>query len=114
MVMYNEDANYIHAEALADRSGPQYVQAYQRAYDFFTERGFKPQFEKLDNEAPRALDAFCKAHGVQLERAPPHMHRTNKAERAIRTFKNHMIASLSSTSPVFRWLHGMLSSHKSR
>ena len=32
---------------------------------------------------------------------PPHAHRRNAAERAIRTFKNHFIAGLASTDPTF-------------
>ena len=32
---------------------------------------------------------------------PPGIHRTNAAERAIRTFKNHFIAGLSSVHPGF-------------
>ncbi len=32
---------------------------------------------------------------------PPHMHRRNAAERAIRTFKNHFIATLATTNKMF-------------
>ena len=32
---------------------------------------------------------------------PPHLHRQNAAERAIRTFKNHFIAGLASLPPKF-------------
>jgi hypothetical protein len=32
---------------------------------------------------------------------PPHCHRRNAAERAIRTFKEHFVAGLSSVDPTF-------------
>ncbi len=101
LVCYNEDSNYIHIEVLTDRSGPSYVDAYSKAFDFFVKAGFTPRFEKMDNEAPRALVNWCQTHQVNVQLAPPNIHRTNKAERAIRTFKNHFIAGLSTTSKDF-------------
>jgi hypothetical protein len=38
---------------------------------------------------------------INFQSAPPQVHRKNAAERAIRTFKNHFIAGLSSTDPNF-------------
>ena len=38
---------------------------------------------------------------VQFQLAPPYMHRTNAAERAIRTFKDHFLAGLASMDPNF-------------
>jgi len=38
---------------------------------------------------------------VDFQLVPPHMHRRNAAERAIRTFKSHFIAGLCSTDPQF-------------
>jgi hypothetical protein len=39
--------------------------------------------------------------GVKFQFVPPHVHRCNAAERAIRTFKNHFIARLCSTDKNF-------------
>jgi hypothetical protein len=36
---------------------------------------------------------------IDFQLAPPHLHRRNAAERAIRTFNNHFIAGLCSTDP---------------
>jgi hypothetical protein len=38
---------------------------------------------------------------IDFQLAPPHVHRRNAAERAIRTFKNHFIAGLCSTDKNF-------------
>jgi hypothetical protein len=38
---------------------------------------------------------------VEYQLVPPHCHRRNAAERAIRTFKEHFVAGLSSVNPTF-------------
>ena len=38
---------------------------------------------------------------IQIQLVPPGMHRANAAGRAIRTFKNHLIAGLCTTDPKF-------------
>ena len=38
---------------------------------------------------------------MSFQLVPPHIHRRNAAERAIRTFKNHFIAGLASTDKLF-------------
>lgn len=45
-------------------------------------------------------------HKVDYQLVPPHIHRRNAAERAIRTFKNHFLACLATadaTFPVVKW-----------
>ena len=41
------------------------------------------------------------ATGLTYELVPPHQHRRNAAERAIRTFKNHFLAGLATCDPDF-------------
>jgi hypothetical protein len=41
------------------------------------------------------------AKQIDYQLVPPNMHRRNAAERAIRTFKNHFIATLCGTDPDF-------------
>ena len=46
------------------------------------------------------------SQNVSYQMVPPGIHRRNAAERAIRTFKNHFIAGLSSTDsnfPIHLW-----------
>ena len=40
------------------------------------------------------MKTFFKEAQVEYELVPPHIHRRNVAERAIRTYKNHLIAGL--------------------
>ena len=75
--------------------------AYQRAHKLLTFRGLRPKLQKLDNKASQALIHFIQDEGVDFQLVPPHVHRHNAAERAIRTFKTHFIAMLCSTDPTF-------------
>ena len=47
------------------------------------------------------LKQSFKKYDVQYQFVLPHIHRANAAERAIRTFKAHFIAGLSSCDPMF-------------
>ena len=55
----------------------------------------------MDNEASSNMKNFMTKHKISFQLAPPHMHRRNAAERAIRTFKNHFVAGFSTTDPNF-------------
>ena len=55
----------------------------------------------LDNECPNALVSYFQTHNITHQLVAPFMHRVNRAERAIQTFKHHFIAGLSSTPKYF-------------
>ena len=101
LVVYDYDSNYIHAEPLRSRSGPDILEGYQRSITLLTSRGLTPKLQRLDNEASQALQQYLTEQAIDYQLAPPHVHRRNSAERAIRTFKNHFIAGLSGTDPDF-------------
>ena len=97
LIVYDYDSNMILAEPMKSRSGAEYLAAYQKIHSLLTSRGLKPQMQNLDNEASTALQQFMHEEAIDYQLAPPHVHRTNAAERAICTFKNHFIAGLNST-----------------
>jgi hypothetical protein len=47
------------------------------------------------------LKHFFTANDVGYQLVLPNYHRRNAAERAIRTFKEHFVAGLSSVDPTF-------------
>ena len=53
----------------------------------------------LDNECPGGLKTFLLATSVKFQLVPQYLHRTNAAERAIQTYKDHLISGLSSCNP---------------
>jgi hypothetical protein len=101
LVVYEYDSNNIHAEPMIDRTAPSIIAANQRSIVFLQSRGSKPLLQRLDNEATGALQDFLVASDIDFQLAPPHVHRRNAAERAIRTFKNHFIVALCSTNLYF-------------
>ena len=101
LVMFCADENYIHVEPLRCRESFDYAAAYAKGDAFFRSRGVIASFERLDNETNKQLENFCRSKGISIQYLPPGNHRANKAERAIRTWKNHFIATLSTCDPTF-------------
>ena len=93
---------YVHLEPMASRASADYLQAYRRLIAFYAAAGRKPDFFRLDNESSGPLEKFLAndAH-INIQYVPPGTHRANKAERAIRHVKNHIISMLCAAHPSF-------------
>ena len=106
LVAYHFDSNTIHVEPLKTRSGLDLTTAYQKLHSMLTNRGLQHHLHILDNECPHVLQNVMREVNEKFQLVPPHIHRRNSAERAIRTFKEHFIAGLSSTHkdfPIHLW-----------
>ena len=60
----------------------------------------------LDNEASQLLKEYLHDQDINFQLVPTYCHRRNAAERAIRSFKDHLIAGLCSTDkglPMHLW-----------
>ena len=101
LLFYVESSNYIHIELLRDRKASSYTAAYQRAFAFFKLHNIPIRIVRLDNEILSPLLQLFSNLGIRLEIAPPNNHRTLHAERHIRTWKNHSIATLATCDPSF-------------
>ena len=101
LVAYNYDSNSIHVRPLKSRNDNDTIQAYEDIYNMLKQRGQKPRLHWLDNEASKALKTFITKEQTEYQLTPPHIHRRNAAERAIRTFKNHFISGLCSVDKNF-------------
>ena len=84
---------------MPSRSAEQIFRAYSRVHDLLSSKGLKPTFKVMDNEASKSLKDYLIKEKVDYQLVPPDVHRA--AERAIRTFKNHLIAGLCSVDPTF-------------
>jgi hypothetical protein len=101
-VLYDEDANYIHAEPIKSRSQDDLVHGFKACYKALTANNFKAKIIRLDNETSALFkDHIETVEQIEYQLVPPHDHRTNPCERAIQTFKNHFIAMLSGADPSF-------------
>jgi hypothetical protein len=101
MVCYVYDCNYVKVIPMKSRSASEWVKAYDTVHQELTVKGFKPKLQTLDNEASTALKNFFTVNDISYQLVPPHCHRRNAAESAIRTFKEHFVAGLSSVYPAF-------------
>jgi hypothetical protein len=101
MVCYIYDCNYVKVIPMKSRSASEWFKSYDGVHQELTVKGFKPKLQTLDNEASAALKNFFTANDIAYQLVPPHCHRRNAAERAIRTFNEHFVAGLSSVDPSF-------------
>jgi hypothetical protein len=106
VVYYVYDYNYVKVVPMKSRSASEWVNAYDHIHQELTAKGFKPKLQTLDSEASAALKHFFTTNNVEYQLVPPHCHRRNAAERAIRTFKEHFVAGLSSVDPTFHYICG--------
>jgi hypothetical protein len=101
LILYSEGGNFIKVVPMADRTKQSYLKAHRVALEYYSSRGYTPTFQRLDNETSLEFEQHLHKHKIQVDLVPPHQHRRNKAERAIRTFKNHFISLLAGVDPSF-------------
>jgi hypothetical protein len=101
MVLYDYDSNAILAQPIKDRTAPELLKAFQFMEQELVARGLKPKLVKLDNEASKLLKNYLYQQDIAFKLVPPYSHRRNSAERAIRSFKDRLIAGLCSTDKSF-------------
>jgi hypothetical protein len=116
LVLYEYDTDSILMEALHNRTAPEILQAYRKLGKYLHNRGFQPKIHWLDNEASDELKQFNNSNQIEFQLVPPHMHRQNAAERAIRTWKHHFVTGLCSTDtqfPMHLWDQLLAQKHRS-
>jgi hypothetical protein len=101
MVIYDYDSSAILAAPIKNRSERELLRAYSLMHQHLTDRGLKPQLQKLDNECSQALKQFMRQNHIDFQLVPPYDHRQNAAERAIGIWKDHFVAGLASLDPNF-------------
>ena len=101
LVLYDYDSNFIMPIPMKSRSAEHILAAYETGHQRLCAAGLRPQLQRLDNEASTILKQFMRSQEIDYQLVPPHVHRRNAAERAIRTFKNHFTAGLCSVDKDF-------------
>ena len=100
-VMYDFDSNYINAIPITSRHEKELIRAWTTCYDDLARAGFVPVLQRMDNEYSKKLLEVIESKNLDYEIAAAGDHRTNPAERAIQTLKDHMIACLNGTDRSF-------------
>ncbi len=106
MVLVKVNGNYIDAEPTKNKLAGSMVKAYIELWTCLTAKGvIQPTTHLLDNEVSAELKVeTIKNCTIQL--VPPDKHRSNLAERAIQTFKNHfkaILAGVDNSFPMQLW-----------
>ena len=86
---------------MKNREASSYIEAHIILQEFYRSLRLQPTIVRLDNESSDKLEQYLRENNLEIQFVPPNNHRANKAERAIRDFKNHFIASLSTTNENF-------------
>ena len=106
MLAYHVGANAILVQPFQTKADHHRIPAYNAIMARLRARNIHVSQHVLDNEASAAYKLAIAQNGCTIQLVPPDMHRRNKAERAIRTFKAHFISILASVDPAFppnRW-----------
>lgn len=91
MVMCEVDSNAILVAPMKNIGDQEMHIAYRELLQRLNEFRVNPTKHILDNEASTEVTRVIK-ETCQLELVPPDVHRSNRREGAIKTFKNHFIA----------------------
>jgi hypothetical protein len=79
LILYDYDNNFIHDQAMPNRTAASIVKAYTKAITTLTTAGLRPQLQRLDNEASTLLQQFMKQQDIDFQLVPPHLHRCTAA-----------------------------------
>jgi hypothetical protein len=82
------------------------IAAFKDILATLNNRGYAPRLNVMDNECSKAVKAHIRRNNMDIHLIPPHNHRVNAAERAIRTFKEHFISALATVDkdcPLQLW-----------
>ena len=101
MVMYDYDSNAILTTPLKNRQAKTLTDAWELFHQQLTQHGHPTKNFILDNECSTELKQALTKHNKKYELTPPNIHRRNAAERAIQTFKNHLMAGFTTCDKIF-------------
>ena len=105
-VLYDYDSNNILVKAIPNRQAAVIKNAWESLYKRLIRNGIDITHFILDNELSSDLRECFKKYNIKFQRVPPHIHRRNAAERAIQTFKNHLLSGLATCNskfPIAEW-----------
>jgi hypothetical protein len=107
MLAYHDAANVILVQPFQSKADHHCIPAYKAIMKRLKARGIKVDLQVLDNEASAAyIQSITEVWTCKHQKVPPDMHRCNKAEQAMQTFKAHFISILAGVDPSFprnRW-----------
>jgi hypothetical protein len=101
LIVYDHDSNSILHCPLKQKTGAEIKRGWIHIHEQLAKGGNQPKMYILDNEASADLKKTLAKYDLTYQLVPPHLHRRNAAERAIRTYKKHLLACLATCDPDF-------------
>ncbi len=102
MIAFHTDGNLILQQAFKTKSDRHHIATYNSIMTRLAARGLSVDLQILDNKASSAhKEAITFKWNARFQLVPPDMHRRNRAERAICTFKDHFLAILAGVDAAF-------------
>jgi hypothetical protein len=90
---------YINIQPLVSLRAEHTTVALRRTVEFFRNHNVNIQAVRMDNQQSQPLRDLASAMQLRWELVSPYIHNPNRAERAIRTAKNHIIATRAGFHP---------------
>jgi hypothetical protein len=97
-VAYVYDLNAIIVRAMPTRTGTAMITAFKEVIEVLRTHGYHPALNVMDNKCSTVVERYIWLERINIQLVPPHNHRTNAAEQAIATFKEHFIAALATVN----------------
>ena len=94
-IVYDWTTNAIIVNPVKNKKEETIVECFKKNIEYLSKRGFKTVLNIINNVATRAVQAYLEKENVDIQLVEPHNHGVNAADRAIKTFKNHLIMGLS-------------------
>jgi hypothetical protein len=86
---------------MKNRTEGEMIKAYQKMVDRMQLAGLGLKRHRLDNECSDNFKKCIQKNNMTHKLVPPDCHRRNMAERAIQTFKNHIVLIQSGVDDRF-------------
>ena len=100
-IFYAVNVNDTKSYPLKSRDRSQLLQAYEGVYAYLRMRGYRRKLHNINNEPFNDVKAFISKQQALVQYSPVDNHRTNIAERSIRTWKCHFGSMRAGTPPTF-------------
>jgi hypothetical protein len=105
-VAYIYELNAIIYRAMLSCTDASMVQAFTKVISILKSGGYHLALNVIDNECPTTVKKYIRSNTINIQLVPLHNHQANATKRAIATFKEHFISSLTTVDmlcPLQLW-----------
>ena len=104
--MYNYDSNATVFEPLKNCQTKEMTKAFRSCCEKLKITPTNNNLFILDNECSQDIKNIIKIYDSKFQLVPPHQHRQNAAEKAIKPVKNHLLSGIATCHqqfPITKW-----------